>query len=337
VGGTSPQSTHRRRLWWLPLALIAAWLMLLNWLAPPPREGGAADSGTSDQSRIIGPDERVPVSDTRAYPYAAIGQVRAFWGAQGYAGTGVLVGPDRIVTAAHCAYRAELGGWPDLVMFVPGRNATVRPYGTVQATRFVVPIEYTQTALPRYDVAVVTLETAVGEDTGWLPLAAADLDPAGLVNLSVHSAGYPADAPGGAPADSLFAADGSLLSYATGLLQTDVDAVVGQSGSPIWFDDPSDGSPVVAAILVAELDNGQANLAVPVTAQLLSTVGIASDDPDATATEAADLLVGAPAGPTAGPLPLCGAGVAQGTFACLFALGLLSMRHRCAARASRGG
>lgn len=297
---------HIRRRWVLsvPLVLMAAWLILLNRFAPTPRPMDAAEPSIEDRARIIERDDRVPVDGVDELPYRAIGHIYARWGFIGFTGTGVLVGPNEVLTAAHCVYREEYGGWAEELTFTPARTNGYAPYGTAGAIRFITPREYVQQKRQSADIALVTLDRAIGDETGWMRVALAGFDP---TYLAVDSAGYPADKEG----QRMYVIAGSTGALMQDTLRIDLDATFGQSGSPIWIYDPNDGEPTVVATLVAELDFEQANLAVPVTMDLLEqlsdatqhTVGIAA------ASGTVDIVTGEPV-PAATPLVVapCGTG-----------------------------
>ncbi len=298
----------------IPVAIILVWLILLNRFAPPPRPMDGAQPSPEDRARILGADDRFAVADPTVMPFRPIGQVRAWWGTQGLTGTGVLVGPDQVLTAAHCVCRAELGGWAHEATFTPARTGESMPYGTARVVRYAVPAEYVQQLSEAHDVVLMTLDRPIGNDAGWLPvLSRARVGP-DLMNAPVRSAGYPSDNPG-----RMVAVSGSITAMPGtpgAAWEIDLDAISGQSGSPIWIDASADGSAALAAILVAELDNGRANLAAPVSAELVEQLRagyVAGEQIAAAANGAAGVLVAEPGSASsplvAPPIAGCGAGV----------------------------
>lgn len=297
------------------LLLIGAWLLTLNMLAPPPAPSGAADPGGLDRRKVFGDDDRVKVDDPTAWPYSPIGQVRGAWGGVAFVGTGTLIAPDRVLTAAHCVYRDDLGGWADEVTFTPARSGGAAPFGTIRAIRMTAPQSYIDTRRRPYDVAIITLSEPIGDETGWHHVAGADVDP---TRQTVYSAGYPADESG----TTLYAVAGSTFELVNDVVQTDLDAYFGQSGSAVWVLD-GEGQPVVIAVLAAELDDGSANVLVPVTTELVDRLA-AGDDASSASSDAAGDGTGIAVGAPASPVPACGAGIPP--LAMMAAAGLVVLR-----------
>jgi V8-like Glu-specific endopeptidase len=321
----------RRWFWAAPIVIVAVWLVMLHRVAPPPRPMDGAQPSVDNRARILNADDRTAVTDPTTLPWRTIGQIRAWWGAQGFTGTGVLVAPDQVLTAAHCVYRANLGGWAGDVTFTPARVGKTPPFGTARAIRYAVPRGYTQSQDEAHDVVLVTLDQPIGNETGLMEVAGATQDQYDPGGALLHSAGYPADKPG-----SMYAVSGSVVSGAgsDSVWQIDLDATFGQSGSPIWIDAPSDGRPIVVAVLVAELDNGRANLAAPVSADLLEQLragGNAGASIASAPGDAADVLVAEPGADSpliASPIAACGAGIAPMMILSFAGLAALRSGHR---------
>ncbi len=195
-------------------------LLIAGWLTPFT---SPTVSRTTRRPRSTHQPARTRRRHTRArsrrddLSYSAIGQIRARWGAQAFSGTGTLISADKVVTAAHCVYRADLGGWADEVIFTPARNGTIEPFGTASVVAFSIPDGYVDRKRQVDDVAIVTLNKPLGDTAGFIPLAA---ESGSLENLAVYSAGYPADKPG----HQMYFVDGVTTGFVGGLLYMDLDA-----------------------------------------------------------------------------------------------------------------
>ena len=96
-----------------------------------------------------------------------------------YVCTGTLVDAEVVLTAAHCIYDADGGGWVDQVWVYPGwdggpQNELSEHYGVAQSTRLFAVDGWTSRGNHEYDVAEVVLQRAVGSLTGWAGYAWGD-------------------------------------------------------------------------------------------------------------------------------------------------------------------
>lgn len=216
------------------------------------------DGNDSKQERpstraIIGSDDRTIVANTTAAPYRYIGRLVTYYTENTGrkmvgSGTAFLVGPDTLLTAAHCVYPVdEKTGKPfkvTNVVFYPGLNGGAKPYDPVQYKYTDVPTQYKDACIvnkkdyagERHDYAVVKLKAAIGKSLGYFALADyATAFPGGSADVSdrVTLAGYPGNFGKG---DKLYKHTGNAyFNYNGYLIKYKIDMKSGQSGSPMYY------------------------------------------------------------------------------------------------------
>jgi glutamyl endopeptidase len=186
---------------------------------------------------IIGPDDRVRVTNNQNYPWRCICSllITARTGMQ-YIGTGWLVSPRLVLTAGHCVYMADEDGWPTQIEVIPGRNGTVRPFGSAISRDFRSVTGWTQDNDSNYDYGAILLpaDKRYGEQLGWFGYANRQDDH--LRGITLNLAGYPGD--GGKPPNQQ---DGTQWFHSRGVkdvmdrqITYEIDTYGGQSGAPVW-------------------------------------------------------------------------------------------------------
>ena len=216
-----------------------------------------------------------------------------------YSGSGILVGPNDVLTAAHLVYDNALGAAVQ-VRVVPGFDAspTETPYGVLTAGSWNYfsnfdpdgdGFLYTGNGGPglvdsELDFAVIGLNSAVGDATGWMTLNPSFAG--GAVNLSGYSSFYGRNPMNDIGTVNLYAGDSSYNISA-------LEVHPGNSGGPIWYS--SNGVNYVVGVV----STGAAAAGVGGTYQVLldwltgNNYLIASADRLLYGTSAADYLEGA--------------------------------------------
>jgi len=160
--------------------------------------------------RIIGPDDRIKISDTTVFPWTAMGtamvKIQGQWNdTETFSCSGWMLGPSTLVTAGHCVYSS--GGantYAYNVTVTPALNTDApnpRPFGVCPALRGWVLLPWYDNADPGYDYGVYDLGCRIGYQTGNLGMKVIP----GSANGTYEAvAGYPGDK-GGQPYGRLVA------------------------------------------------------------------------------------------------------------------------------------
>ena len=193
----------------------------------------------------IGADERTRIHETSKFPWRTICHLRIFARTgEEFVGTGWMIGPRTLVTAGHCVFMPELGGWADRIEVSPGRNGQDRPFSTISTNKFHSTRGWTVEGQREQDYGVIWLpEDQAVPEVGTFGYAIFETPKlaGGYVNL----AGYPADQDAGT---TLWWAARRSLKVDRDILFYDADTAAGQSGAPVWRLDPSSGRRVVVGI-----------------------------------------------------------------------------------------
>jgi V8-like Glu-specific endopeptidase len=206
---------------------------------------------------VVGTDDRVQISDSADYYRRVVGWLYMTY-PNGEAGTcsGTLIGPASVITAAHCVYDHEGGGWATDVWFYPGATSLESlPFGGYQwadanvLSGFIDNYKGNYGTVLDWDLAVITLNPGqdgvnAGDALGWMGFMVDDGS-----EFAAEILGYPGDKPEGTMWQSTCTIPTDYF-YELFLLHP-CDTFAGSSGSSMFLTD-AEGLPYIRAINVAE-------------------------------------------------------------------------------------
>ena len=73
-----------------------------------------------------------------------------------------------MLTAGHCIYNKEIGGWATNVIVTPGRNGNQAPYLPYSWTKLYSVSGWTDNENSDYDYGTIKLNGSPGDYIGWL-------------------------------------------------------------------------------------------------------------------------------------------------------------------------
>ena len=214
---------------------------------------------------IVGTDERKHITNTTTSPYSAIGLILAtFPNGNQYSGTGWLYGRNVVATAAHLAYREEDGGYATEIMFYPGYNEGIQPFGAAKVIEQRVPDEWVKGSKGvSNDYAALVLDSNIGDKAGWLELKVDTTQYSSSSQVIVT--GYPGEQ---RPRYQLWEGIGLIntewLEYLPNIIYHFADSTPGQSGSPI-FNENRDVIGISNTALIGETSEENENAGVRIS------------------------------------------------------------------------
>ncbi|MDD6032891.1 MAG: trypsin-like serine protease [Oscillospiraceae bacterium] len=182
---------------------------------------------------VIDADRRTRVHSTASEPYKSTVYLRADFSNGTYKiGSGFMIGPSALVTAAHCVYESGVGR-AETVSVIPAKDGPIHPYGSARSAEILVSPRYPATGNVVEDWAVVKLRAPLGKETGWLGLR---WQRASYRGTAVYNTGYPSAATTAGQSDNryMFVGTGCIRESRGGILKGDWDATEGNSGGPVF-------------------------------------------------------------------------------------------------------
>ncbi len=172
------------------------------------------------------------------YPYSAVVFLEVTYPSGSvFVGSGVMVGPNDVLTAAHLVY-SDIEGVATRVMVSAGYDNGFAPFGTIEAAEWNYydwdfnSDDLVTRAESEYDVAVVGLSTNLGDLTGWFAISTNYSS--GYYNLTGYPSVYRGS--GGAQQTNDYGyATEDPYNYVFNYVSIETNP--GNSGGPLWFQD----------------------------------------------------------------------------------------------------
>ena len=255
----APDSTSSQERW-RPGKHVKKIGSVIKWIRNRPGEyvpklfESAALQNPEDEGLlevINGVDDRIDITSTANDPWSGIVQlnIESGSGAQ-FVGTGFLVAPMTIISAAHCIY-SHADGMATSITCSAGRNGSERPFGIRTSTNFEVPNGWAEHQIRAEDYGVIFLDEPFSEHQGSSPFLFefSAMDDSQLLSNKLNIGGYPAGVPAdGKDSTRQWFHARTPLSVTQNQVTYDHDTGGGQSGSPCWHYDPVTDSRVVPCI-----------------------------------------------------------------------------------------
>ena len=197
------------------------------------RPAGHLSSASAQPQAVIGDDEREQVLDTTLYPFSAIAYLSLTTASGGGSCTGTFVGPDVLLTAAHCLW-GETDGFTEDILVAPGKDGAFEPFGSEQAFDWVVPTEWIDSGGTDtdWDFGIIVMnDGTLGFTVGWLAIANMLTETLSRPDFTPGIIGYPGDIGDGTT--MMGNLKDSFKTVGDFLVEYEIDTAPGQSGSAV--------------------------------------------------------------------------------------------------------
>ncbi|MBA3814806.1 MAG: trypsin-like serine protease [Alphaproteobacteria bacterium] len=181
-------------------------------------------------------DKRIEIFDSHKSPWVINAQLIATFptGARSR-GTATLINKNCLVTAGHCLYDNDEGGYATNVELVFGRYDNRFLIKSI-SNQFIVHPEYVKND-ENFDFSLINLKDDIGNKLGWASIKV--FDDKELDKKRVNISGYPGtkgffNTLLDRPSYRMYTMEGTILSVKKHKIYYDVDTSGGQSGSAVW-------------------------------------------------------------------------------------------------------
>ncbi|MBY8989412.1 MAG: trypsin-like serine protease [Candidatus Lokiarchaeota archaeon] len=193
-------------------------------------ESSKDDNSFIVPSDVSGTDDRVRITPTTSYPWSSIVKIFVSWDDYNTYGSGTMIDKNHVLTAGHCVYSQERGGWANSVKVVPGADNGNEPFGHAWAINMRTYTRWISDEDRNHDFAVLTLDRDIGLQTGWMELYTTS--PWNPIYTGIfNTAGYPYDLDNG---KNLYSTHDHGIDAHEYTHSYCLDIEGGQSGSPVY-------------------------------------------------------------------------------------------------------
>lgn len=188
---------------------------------------------TRTKRKVHGKDDRIKVSPN-SFPYSAIVALEIYrerkseGGRPGY-GSGAMLGPDVMLTAAHCFYDLKSKKTVAECRVHTYQNSKNYDSDFVYPKYWYISDEYKK-GNKAYDWCVAVLQKPIGQQTGWFGKVSYQGD---MPSIQVTVSGYPGE---DSKRGYQYRASGKITSSTDYQFNYALDTSPGQSGSPVYND-----------------------------------------------------------------------------------------------------
>jgi V8-like Glu-specific endopeptidase len=189
----------------------------------------------------MGTDDRIRVHNTEKTPWRVHGHMEMrFPNGEWYIGSGTMVNYKHVLTAGHCLYDHEAGGWATAIKFTAAQNGGYIPIKSASATHLLTVKGWKDGRDSRFDMGMLILDRDLGEETGWYGIST-DTDKF-LKSFKINVTGYPGDKDKGSGTQMwTMPRPGRIAEVYPEQFTYTLDTTPGQSGSGVYtqFSEPA--------------------------------------------------------------------------------------------------
>ena len=150
-----------------------------------------------------------------------------------YVGSGIMVSKSVVLTAAHCIYSSDLGGWAKHIWVIPAYDNGNEPFGRVYAMTMYSWKAWTENGNLEWDMGLFSLNCSIGLNTGWVGYGT--YNDGFFTSNYFYNFSYPAENPFNG--QSMFYCNGFFDNVSKHILYFNRESFGGQSGSGFTYID----------------------------------------------------------------------------------------------------